>query len=517
MQHTKAIMKSAVFRTLLCFIVVGIFGIDANLSPPPNTSVSMHSHDPNKLLIKSTAETTTIKHDDGRESSIQSITSKITSWMKEKRKHNSKLNSRRGTVIEVDKQHDEVALPFVTLAYAQTLDGMIAASVPNEVRGDSSTTTSNLKLSSDESMILTHRLRSMHDAILVGGKTFLLDMPRLNARVSSSSNIEQPMPVVLDTNLSNMQLLLFGKIVSKLLSSQPTEDNEEATLPDITIDKINAHNPIICCSTSASKIFIDILEVFQLQQLESKERRKRGGSKDYKITVYKKVDDEFDHELDPYLPIRITICVTSYDRKHRENGIMEEEVTLTLLPCPTNDDKSKSNEASKTEIAPAAGEQISAVSLDIEQVLHQLYNQFGIESVMVEGGASILSSFLTLNDCAKSEAQDGTQSNDEEDNDDNIEDDDIGCIEEGLNRLNQSKNKLESKNKLVDCICATIAPKLIGGMGLPAFRGLGVRREQFNGDDMERPHANMLLPAVMEIEDGRFVALGSDCIFLGRV
>ena len=62
--------------------------------------------------------------------------------------------------------------PRVTISYAQSLDGSIAAR-PGEP----------LRLSGSRSLELTHRLRAGHDAILVGIGTVLADDPRLNVRL----------------------------------------------------------------------------------------------------------------------------------------------------------------------------------------------------------------------------------------------------------------------------------------------------------------------------------------------
>jgi 3,4-dihydroxy 2-butanone 4-phosphate synthase/GTP cyclohydrolase II len=77
--------------------------------------------------------------------------------------------------------------PLVTLSYAQSLDGSIAAR-----RG------SPLRLSGPEAMALTHRLRAAHGAILVGIGTVLADDPRLNVRLVQGRD---PQPVVLDSRL----------------------------------------------------------------------------------------------------------------------------------------------------------------------------------------------------------------------------------------------------------------------------------------------------------------------------
>jgi len=77
--------------------------------------------------------------------------------------------------------------PFVTLAYAQSLDGSIAGEGNRP-----------LSLSSSSSLQLTHELRAAHDAILVGIGTVLADNPRLNVRLT---NGEDPRPVVVDSRL----------------------------------------------------------------------------------------------------------------------------------------------------------------------------------------------------------------------------------------------------------------------------------------------------------------------------
>lgn len=77
--------------------------------------------------------------------------------------------------------------PRVTVSYAQSLDGSIAAR-PGEP----------LRLSGSRALEWTHRLRADHDAILVGIGTVLADDPRLNVRLTVG---ESPMPVVLDGRL----------------------------------------------------------------------------------------------------------------------------------------------------------------------------------------------------------------------------------------------------------------------------------------------------------------------------
>ena len=79
------------------------------------------------------------------------------------------------------------SLPFVTVKFAMSLDGRIATKT-----GDSQW------ISSGESLTLAHRLRSEHQAILVGIQTVLTDNPRLTVRHVDGRD---PLRVVVDSRL----------------------------------------------------------------------------------------------------------------------------------------------------------------------------------------------------------------------------------------------------------------------------------------------------------------------------
>lgn len=108
--------------------------------------------------------------------------------------------------------------PFVTLTFAQSLDGKIALSGDKEGQE----TSSNFQISCKESQRMTHALRSAHDAIMIGGRTLSIDNPRLSNR---SWGTRQPTPIVLDTNLKHLKIL--G-------------------------NKIRAKNLIVCCTADAA-------------------------------------------------------------------------------------------------------------------------------------------------------------------------------------------------------------------------------------------------------------------------
>ncbi len=77
--------------------------------------------------------------------------------------------------------------PFVTLSFAQSLDGAITAK-----RGQPT------PLSGAKAMKFTHQLRAAHDGILIGIGTMLADNPSLTVRLV---NGRSPQPIVLDSHL----------------------------------------------------------------------------------------------------------------------------------------------------------------------------------------------------------------------------------------------------------------------------------------------------------------------------
>jgi len=105
---------------------------------------------------------------------------------------------------EIFFHYMETGRPFVTIKYAQTLDGRIATAT-----GESQW------ISSEASLKFNHQLRAAHDVILVGAGTVIKDNPELTVRLVRGRN---PLRVIVDSELNiSRQAKIFQNI-----SSTPT-------------------------------------------------------------------------------------------------------------------------------------------------------------------------------------------------------------------------------------------------------------------------------------------------------
>ncbi|GJQ09821.1 hypothetical protein GpartN1_g1612.t1 [Galdieria partita] len=117
--------------------------------------------------------------------------------------------------------------PWVTLSYAQSVDGNIA--VPGR----------RTHLSCLQSTIFTHQLRACHEYILVGIGTVITDNPQLTVRYGVDSKLQlssqrttTPIPVILDSSLKipmESSLVLRENTVSRplLFTSEAAYDSEK--------------------------------------------------------------------------------------------------------------------------------------------------------------------------------------------------------------------------------------------------------------------------------------------------
>ncbi|KAI9598236.1 dihydrofolate reductase-like domain-containing protein [Syncephalis fuscata] len=130
--------------------------------------------------------------------------------------------------------NEAIKRPLITLTYAQSLDGKIAGQDRQQ-----------LVLSGAASMIMTHRLRTVHDAILVGIGTVIHDNPRLLARHLRSTELKaarQPQPIIIDTHLKM-------PLTARLLDPQLHKTGD--CLPPWIIVGENCADPVKCQQVEA--------------------------------------------------------------------------------------------------------------------------------------------------------------------------------------------------------------------------------------------------------------------------
>jgi len=117
---------------------------------------------------------------------------------------------------EVYLKYTTTGVPFVTVKFAQTLDGRIATA-----------TGVSRWISSPESRKLAHRLRTHHDTILVGVGTVLADDPELTVRLVRGRN---PTRIILDSKLRvplDARVLADQETARTLVATTPAADKEK--------------------------------------------------------------------------------------------------------------------------------------------------------------------------------------------------------------------------------------------------------------------------------------------------
>ena len=154
-------------------------------------------------------------------------------------------------------------------------------------------------------------------------------------------------------------------------------------------------------------------------------------------------------------------------------------IQLYLLACDsqTNHNYNNNNNADVAFANDETKQTTIKSTLNLNNVLFRLRNECNIQSIMVEGGAGILSSFLSA-----------------------VTD---NCINE--------KDHVSSNGKqiaLVDCMCVTICPSILGAVnGIPCFRDLKSLPSSMSSS-LPSPSPTTL--------SSHWIKLGNDCVFLSR-
>lgn len=120
----------------------------------------------------------------------------------------------------------QTRIPFVTLKFAQTLDGRIATASGH-----------SQWISSLPARKFAHRLRNIHDAVLVGVGTVMKDNPELTVRLTRGRN---PVRIIVDSHLRiplHSNVLTHQGMAKTIIATTKGADLEKRTLlMDMGID-----------------------------------------------------------------------------------------------------------------------------------------------------------------------------------------------------------------------------------------------------------------------------------------
>jgi len=140
----------------------------------------------------------------------------------------------------------ETGMPFVTLKYAQSIDGRIATATGH-----------SQWISSPASLKFAHRLRAEHDAILVGRGTVDQDNPELTVRLVRGRN---PLRVIVDSQLN---VSLKAKIFQNTLQA-PTLIATVKNNNDPRFKKFSRYGAQVLTVDADRKGKVDLKKLFKM-------------------------------------------------------------------------------------------------------------------------------------------------------------------------------------------------------------------------------------------------------------
>jgi 3,4-dihydroxy 2-butanone 4-phosphate synthase/GTP cyclohydrolase II len=127
------------------------------------------------------------------------------------------LSQIRDKIRDGIRPENALARPYVSLSFAQSLDGSISLHPSAPVR-----------LSNTHSQSFTHRVRAIHESILIGIGTLIADDPQLTVRLTPGKD---PRPVVVDSHLRfPMKARLLQQNSTKPWIASTSEINDEKAM-----------------------------------------------------------------------------------------------------------------------------------------------------------------------------------------------------------------------------------------------------------------------------------------------
>jgi GTP cyclohydrolase II len=171
--------------------------------------------------------------------------------------------------------------PFITVSYAQSVDGSIATRSRQPIG-----------LSGPQSAVLTHQIRACSDAILIGIGTLLSDDPLLNVRLVEGNS---PQPIILDTHLRtplNARLVKRSDIRPWIINAEDKLSEQSLALQDA------GSTPIFCTTSPDGKIDLHaLMKILTANQINS--IMVEGGARVITSFVSSRLVDQFIVTVSP--------------------------------------------------------------------------------------------------------------------------------------------------------------------------------------------------------------------------
>jgi 2,5-diamino-6-(ribosylamino)-4(3H)-pyrimidinone 5'-phosphate reductase len=140
--------------------------------------------------------------------------------------------------------------PYVILNAAMTLDGKIA------------TRTGSSEISGPEDLKRVHQIRKENEAIMVGINTVLVDDPRLTVHKISSTNSDNPLRVVVD---SQARTPGDARILN---NNAPTLIAVSKKAPSENVEKLKEKAEVIFCGEDKVDL-VDLMEKLKIKGINS--------------------------------------------------------------------------------------------------------------------------------------------------------------------------------------------------------------------------------------------------------
>jgi 3,4-dihydroxy 2-butanone 4-phosphate synthase/GTP cyclohydrolase II len=173
--------------------------------------------------------------------------------------------------------------PFITISYAQSIDGSIASRKKEPIA-----------LSGPKSLVLTHQIRACCDSILVGIGTVLADNPQLSVRLVEGQN---PQPIILDTRLRTP---LNSKLVQRRDLSPWIINGQNHSNERIQALKKAGAKPLRCSTGHDGKIDLSAL-MNLLAEMKINSMMVEGGAQVITSFVNSRLVDQFIITITPKL------------------------------------------------------------------------------------------------------------------------------------------------------------------------------------------------------------------------